>query len=147
MAQKEELFAKVVAYAAGNTLLDEHLERLRSVYPRRREAMLAALREVVPHRICWNEPAGGFFLWCHLEEGLRSKDLLAEAAQRRVAFVVGEAFHADGSGQNAFRLNFTYQDEQGIREGIRRLGQALTALLRRRQEGQVPRWEAVRPIV
>jgi 2-aminoadipate transaminase len=127
--------------------LHEHLEVLRRAYPRKCQAMLAALQESIPQGLRWNEPAGGFFLWCHLEAGLRSRDLLAEAAQRRVAFVVGEAFHADGGGQEALRLNFTYQSEQQIREGIRRIGEALSALLTDRGERQVARRGAVRPIV
>lgn len=127
--------------------LDEHIATLRQEYPRRCQAMLAALHAHIPQRLRWNEPTGGFYLWCHLEEGLQSKDLLAEAAQRRVAFVVGEAFHADGGGQDALRLNFTYQSEQGIQEGIRRLGEALTALVRGRQERQVLLREGVRPVV
>lgn len=127
--------------------LGEHITTLRQVYPRRYQAMLAALRTHVPWGLRWNEPTGGFYLWCHLEEGLRSKDLLAEAVQRRVAFVVGEAFHADGGGQDTLRLNFTYQNEQGIQEGIRRLSEALTALMRSRKERPIPQREAVRPIV
>jgi DNA-binding transcriptional MocR family regulator len=43
--------------------------------------------------------------------------------------------------------NTPAQNEQGIREGIRRLSEALTALMRSRQEHLVPRQEAVRPIV
>jgi DNA-binding transcriptional MocR family regulator len=127
--------------------LDEHLDLLRDEYPRRRDAMLSALRQVLPRKVRWNEPAGGFYLWCHLEDGLRAQDLLVESAKRRVAFVLGEAFHVDGGGQDAFRLNFTYQTEVGIREGMWRLGQALKALLRRREEHRLPRRGAVRPIV
>lgn len=126
--------------------LSEHVASLRQEYPRRCRTMLTALHDHIPRGLRWNEPTGGFYLWCHLEEGLRSKDLLAEAAQRRVAFVAGEAFHADKGGQDAFRLNFTYHNEQGIQEGIRRLGKALT-VLRGRQERQVSQQAAVRPMV
>lgn len=127
--------------------LDEHIATLRREYPRRCQAMLTALRDHIPRGLRWNEPMGGFYLWCRLEEGLRSKDLLAEAAQRRVAFVAGEAFHADGGGQDTLRLNFTYQSEQGIQEGIRRLSEALTTLMRSRQVRPALQKEAVRPIV
>ena len=109
--------------------------------------MLAALREHVPDGLRWNHPAGGFFLWCHLAAGLRSHDLLTEAGRRRVAFVQGEAFHADGGGQGSFRLNFTYQSVQAIRDGIERLGEALEVLLADRREHRVARRETVRPIV
>jgi 2-aminoadipate transaminase len=125
----------------------EHLVVLRRAYPQRLRGMLAALREHVPVGMRWNEPAGGFYLWCHLAAGLRAKDLLAEAGGRRVAFVLGEAFHADGGGQGSFRLNFTYQGGQMIQEGIRRLGEALDTLLLNRPQDRVPQRGIVRPIV
>ena len=127
--------------------LSEHVLTLRREYPIRREAMLNALRELTPRGLRWNEPLGGFYLWCHLEEGLRSRDLLELAAKHRVAFVIGEAFHADGGGQSAFRLNYTYQTTAGIREGMRRLAEALTAMMKRKQERQGPERESPRPIV
>jgi DNA-binding transcriptional MocR family regulator len=127
--------------------LHGHLETLRQVYPRKCRAMLAALGDHVPRGLRWNEPAGGFNLWCHLEDGLRAKELLLEAGRRQVAFVVGEAFHADGGGQGALRLNYSYQSEGNIRQGIRRLGEALKAL--RRDRGLRPRAQpaTARPIV
>jgi 2-aminoadipate transaminase len=127
--------------------LQEHLAALRRAYPQRLQAMLAALREYVPDGLRWNHPGGGFFLWCHLAAGLRSTDLLAEAGQRRVAFVQGEAFHADEGGQGSFRLNFTYQNVPAIREGIERLGEALEVLLADRREHRAARRGTVRPIV
>jgi DNA-binding transcriptional MocR family regulator len=127
--------------------LQEHLGTLRQVYPRKCQAMLDALRDYAPRGLRWNKPTGGFNLWCHLEHGLRSRDLLVEAGRRQVAFVVGEAFHADGGGQRALRLNYSYQSEQNIREGIRRLGEALGALLKDRGEHPAAKPMAVRPIV
>jgi DNA-binding transcriptional MocR family regulator len=127
--------------------LHEHLAALRQVYPRKCRAMLAALNDYVPQGLRWNEPAGGFNLWCHLEAGLRSKDLLTEAGQRQVAFVVGEAFHASGGGQGAFRLNYSYQSEANIREGVRRLGLALKSLRRQRGDRQLEQPATARPLV
>jgi 2-aminoadipate transaminase len=95
----------------------------------------------------WNEPDGGLHLWCHLEGGLRTRDLLAEAARRRVAFVAGEAFHADGGGENALRLNFSYPDRDGIREGVRRLDEAMAVLMRGQEERLAVQLETARPIV
>jgi DNA-binding transcriptional MocR family regulator len=127
--------------------LHEHLRTLRQVYPRKCRVMLAALDDHVPQGLRWNEPAGGFNLWCRLEAGLRSKDLLIEAGQRHVAFVVGEAFHADGGGQGAFRLNYSYQSEGNIREGVRRLGEALKSLRRERGARQLEQPAIARPLV
>jgi DNA-binding transcriptional MocR family regulator len=130
-----------------NGSLHEHLMAVRQVYPGKCQAMQAALREHISQGLRWNEPGGGIYLWCQLEAGLRSKDLLAEAANRRVAFVVGEAFHADGSGQEALRLNFSYQTAHSIRAGVQRLGEALRALRKRQVAHRDARKRAVRPIV
>jgi 2-aminoadipate transaminase len=127
--------------------LHDHVLALRQVYPAKCQAMLSALRHHVPRGLHWNEPAGGFNLWCHLDPGLQSRDLLAEAAQRQVAFVVGEAFHVDGGGHRALRLNFSYPSEQTIREGIRRLADALSTLIVDRRPHQAAQPQAVRPIV
>jgi DNA-binding transcriptional MocR family regulator len=127
--------------------LDEHLAMLRRAYPQRLAITLSALRECVPHGMRWNEPAGGLHLWCQLEEGLRTRDLLAEAARQRVAFVAGEAFHADGGGENALRLNFSYPNRDGIREGVRRLGEAISLLRRGQEKRQAVQLETARPIV
>jgi DNA-binding transcriptional MocR family regulator len=127
--------------------LREHLATVRGGYARKCGTMLAALEEHGSTSMRWNRPAGGFNLWCHLEAGLRSKDLLVEAAKRNVAFVVGEAFHADGGGQDAFRLNFSYQDEPGIREGVRLLGEALKAMRRTQARRRAEQRGMARPIV
>jgi 2-aminoadipate transaminase len=131
----------------GQGWLDEHLEVLRQAYPHRLATALSALHEYVPRGMRWNQPAGGLHLWCHLEGGLRARGLLAEAARRRVAFVAGEAFHADGGGENALRLNFTYPSEESVREGVRRLGEAVTVLIRGQEEQHAVQLETARPIV
>jgi DNA-binding transcriptional MocR family regulator len=127
--------------------LEEHLAMLRQAYPRRLEAMLSALREFVPRGMRWNQPAGGLHLWCHLQGGLRTRDLLVEAARRRVAFVAGEAFYADDGGQSELRLNYSYCEKEEIREGVQRLGESLAVLLRDRDKRRTPQLEGGRPIV
>ncbi len=127
--------------------LHEHLATLRQAYPRKCQTMRAALQEQIRWGMRWNRPAGGMNLWCHLEAGLRSQDLLTEAAKRKVAFVVGEAFHADGAGHDALRLNFSYQSETQIQTGIRRLGEALEVVRKSQQERRATRQAAAQPIV
>lgn len=48
------------------------------------------------------------------------------AVERKVAFVPGAPFFTTpGKGQNTFRLNFSAEPEERIREGIKRLGDLL----------------------
>jgi DNA-binding transcriptional MocR family regulator len=127
-------------------LLDKHLARLREIYPRRRDAMRAALKRHCPPDMMWNRPEGGFYLWCRLPQGLHARELLAEAARRQVAFIVGEAFHVDGGGREWMRLNFTYHTEETITDGVKRLGQAMETLLQT-QRVQPAEALSLRPIV
>jgi DNA-binding transcriptional MocR family regulator len=49
--------------------------------------------------------------------------LLARSIEQiRVAFVPGVAFHADGTGRNTIRLNFSLPDAEAIDTGMQRLG-------------------------
>ena len=129
--------------------LDKHLDRVRGLYQQRRDAMLAALVEYVPAGLEWDEPQGGFNLWCRLPSGLKARQLMAEAAAKRVALVPGEVFYPDGGGQEEMRLNFSCPPVAHIEEGIQRLGVALTALLKKRKSVEEPRGVefAAQPIV
>jgi DNA-binding transcriptional MocR family regulator len=54
--------------------------------------------------------------------------LLAKSLETaKVAFVPGQAFFADGSGANTFRMSFSRADDQLIEEGIRRLADLIAA--------------------
>jgi DNA-binding transcriptional MocR family regulator len=137
--------------------LDKHLDHVRDLYRQRRDAMLAALRHVEdtalinhgPAGLEWDEPQGGFNLWCRLPSGLKARQLMAEAARQSVALVPGEVFYPDGGGQEEMRLNFSCPPVALIEEGVQRLGVALTTLMRR-QKREEPDWEAeveTQPIV
>jgi 2-aminoadipate transaminase len=108
--------------------LDAHVRTLCGAYRQRRDAMLAALDELMPAGATWTRPEGGMFVWVTLPEGFDSVALLAEAVRRRVAFVPGTAFHAGGGGTRSLRLNFTNSRPETIREGVGRLAAALDEL-------------------
>lgn len=109
-------------------LLADHIEELRRVYPRRRDLMLSAIEHHCTGMLTCDRPAGGFYLWCRLADGLRARDLLPEAARRGVAIVPGASFHPDGEGEATLRLNFTQPPEEEIEEAIARLGDAIETL-------------------
>jgi 2-aminoadipate transaminase len=108
--------------------LDAHIDRLRDVYRKRRDAMLRALEASFPPEVTFTRPAGGLFLWVELPQGLDARRLLERAIDERVAFVPGECFFPDGGHENTLRLNFSAMPEERITEGIRRLGQVLSTV-------------------
>jgi 2-aminoadipate transaminase len=100
----------------------------RELYRERRDAMLTALDDLLP-MARWNVPAGGFYVWVRLPEGLDSKAMLPRAVSERVAFVPGTAFYAGGEGRDHMRLSYCYPTPERIREGVRRLSGVIEAEL------------------
>lgn len=92
----------------------------RNMYRERRDAMISALADNLP-QLSWNVPAGGFYVWVTLPEGLNSKAMLPRAVTHRVAYVPGTGFYGDGQGTANMRLSFCYPPPERIVEGIRRL--------------------------
>ena len=88
--------------------------------------MLAALQKYMPEGVSWTKPEGGMFVWVTLPAGMDGARLLARSIEtEKVAFVPGQAFHADGSGANTLRLSFSCADAATIEEGISRLGRLI----------------------
>jgi 2-aminoadipate transaminase len=73
----------------------------------------------------WTKPDGGLFLWVVLPEHMDTDEMFYEAIEQNVAYVVGSAFHSDGGGRNAMRLNFSYPTKDEIVEGVRRLAKVI----------------------
>lgn len=107
--------------------IDRHIQTIRAVYKKQRDAMVSSIEKYLPSDIQCTRPEGGMFLWLTLPEGLSSMELFEDAIQENVAFVPGLPFYVDGSGANTMRLNFSNVGEEAIEEGIRRLAKVLSS--------------------
>lgn len=119
---------RVVSAYLETGALPAHLERMRGEYGRRRDAMLAALREHLPPGARWNLPTSGMFVWLELPEGLDASELLRTAVEtEQVAFSPGVIFCAGEpeKGRRCMRLSFPNHSPERIEEGVRRLGRAI----------------------
>jgi 2-aminoadipate transaminase len=108
-----------------NGYLEHHVQEIKTFYKERRDVMLRALEEHFPSDAHFTRPAGGLFVWAELPRHVDTRELLIEAVQERVAFVPGQGFHPDNSGTNTMRLNFSNVPPDQLREGVRRLGNAI----------------------
>ncbi len=131
MKQASDLHSPTINQIAINTvarsIFHDHVKKLRDTYKKRRNYMLNALMQYMPNGVEWTKPEGGMFIWLTLPDDIDGAALLAKSLEtQRVAFVPGRAFHADGSGGNTIRLNFSLPDEATINEGIKRLGALLS---------------------
>jgi 2-aminoadipate transaminase len=116
---------------AVRTYLDSHdwkhqVGVFREMYRERRDAILAALNDMLPGA-SWNVPGGGFYVWLKLPGNLDAKAMLPRAVTQRVAYVPGTAFYADDQGRDHVRLSYCFPTPERIREGIRRLATVVDA--------------------
>ncbi len=124
-------FNQMVIYeVAKDGFINDHINKLRTVYSKRRDTMLAALDQYMPPEVRWTHPSGGLFLWMHLPEGTDVRALFEEAVRRNVAFVPGNAFFTTPDPPPTARLNFSCMPEEAIVEGIRRLSEAIKDMQR-----------------
>ncbi len=108
--------------------LDEQVARARTIYTRRRDAMLDAMDRVLPAGLQWTRPGGGFFTWLTLPEGVDATALAPQAMARGVAYVPGQPFFARGvDGRRYLRLSYSYVAVEDIDEGLRRLSAVISA--------------------
>ncbi|MCW2884007.1 MAG: putative transcriptional regulator, GntR family [Streptosporangiaceae bacterium] len=103
----------------------QQIKEFRELYRERRDAMLESLEALMPAGSTWTRPAGGFFVWLTLPEGLDSKAMAPRAIANRVAYVPGTGFYGNGSGQAHLRLSYCYPEPERIHEGIRRLASVI----------------------
>jgi 2-aminoadipate transaminase len=102
--------------------IDEHLKKIIELYGRKQRIMVKSMNEKMPKEyIRWPVPEGGMFLWATLHENINTTDMFHDAIAQNVAYVIGSAFHADGSGTNCMRLNFTHAEDEKIVAGVGRL--------------------------
>ena len=125
----QPFFSRVVERYCADGRLDAHIRELNVLYRRKRDLMLEAMRRELPAGWSAAVPQGGFFIWCRLPEGMSAEALLKQAEAAGVTFVPGTQFFANGQGDDAIRLAFSFQSEERIAEGIARLGAAMRALL------------------
>ncbi|RAY14711.1 PLP-dependent aminotransferase family protein [Actinomadura craniellae] len=99
----------------------QQIKAFRELYRERRDTMLDSLADLMPEGCAWTRPAGGFYVWLTLPEGLDAKAMAPRAIAARVAYVPGTGFYADGTGHRHMRLSYCYPEPARIREGVRRL--------------------------
>jgi len=106
-------------------LLVKHIEKIKTMYREKRQIMLDTLEKYMPKSVSWTKPEGGLFLWMRLPETMDSTELFKKAVENNVAYVIGSAFHHDGSGKNTLRINFSYPTKEQIVEGVKRLSEVI----------------------
>lgn len=107
--------------------LDAHVEKIKAVYVKRRDAMLKTMEETFPEDVKFTHPEGGLFTWCVLPEYMDAKVIAPQCLEKNVAYVPGGSFFPNGGKENHFRLNYSCMPEEKIVEGITKIAEVLKA--------------------
>jgi len=117
--------ATVERYMAAGRL-KRHLPHIVAAYAERARATREALATELGGRFQCNVPQGGMFMWGRLAGERDARTLLKHAIANKVTFVPGDIYFADRSDPLALRLSFSTPTPEQIREGVRRIGHAMT---------------------
>jgi len=122
----------LAAYLLSDGHIDRQIEISKMLYMRKCEVMLKALERFMPRvdGVSWSRPDGGMFLWLRLPDYMDTAEMIHDAVELNVAFVVGCGFFHDGSGKNTMRLNYSYPTEERIIEGVGRIARLVKKRLR-----------------
>ena len=107
--------------------INDSIAHVKRALRERRDALVGALNRYIGENARFVPPEGGYFLWVELAEEVDTELLLASASERGVVFVKGSDFMLEG-GRNALRLAYSGVTPDQIDEGVRRLGEALSAI-------------------
>ena len=109
--------------AAGE--LPAQIARVRDFYREKRGTMIEALEEHFSARATWTPADGGLFTFVTMRDNIDTASRVPDAVASGVAYIPGTPFFVDGTGQNTMRLTFAKENDERIREGIKRLAAVL----------------------
>jgi DNA-binding transcriptional MocR family regulator len=121
------MVAQAIVYqfcASGD--IDRSIATVCTALGDRARVLASELRAQIPG-VRFTEPDGGYFLWVEFPEDVDVDALAPEAERRGVAVVKGTEFLLEG-GRHALRLAYSGVGPDQIREGVRRLGDAVRAI-------------------
>jgi len=118
-----------------NGFVEKHIDVLRAKYKSTCSALCDAINEFVQpalredEELIYNRPKGGFFCFVTLPDRFDTEELLQSAkSEFGVAYFAGRHFSPNkDSFQNCLRLCFAFLEPEQIRNGVRRLSNAIKA--------------------
>lgn len=106
-------------------LLPDHIRSICEEYGVKMKRMLKCL-EAFPDAVRFTRPQGGLFIWVELPSGVDTVQMLQKAVSRKVAYVPGTSFCADGGHLNTLRLNFSNSTPEQMDTGMGLLNEIIT---------------------
>jgi 2-aminoadipate transaminase len=110
-------------------LIEQIQPRIVALYRSRRDALCAAMAEHLSAWFQWEIPSGGMFVWAVARDPAFDTDVLLKCAMEAgVCVTPSSVFDATGQNRRAIRINFTRNEPEKLREGVKRLAAAVRAM-------------------
>jgi DNA-binding transcriptional MocR family regulator len=111
--------------------IEQHIRLIRQTYLRKKELMLATIRQTFPQDIRFTDPSGGLFTWLTFPDGFDAAKFMLEQSlpKAKVAYVPGATFFPLKQETNHARVSYSTQQDEIIVKGITALGQLLKSEL------------------
>jgi DNA-binding transcriptional MocR family regulator len=116
----------------------KQLSHMKKIYFNRYQIMLEMLEKYLPRGVNYYVPKGGILFWIELPKGRDSRDFFEYVGQRKIAIVPGDLFYYSDIKSNAFRLSIAAVSDKEIENGIRLLGESLSAYLSQQKQQTLP---------
>lgn len=116
----------------------KQLSHMKKIYFTRYQIMLEMLEKYLPRGVNYYVPKGGILFWIELPKGRDSRDFFEYVGQRKIAIVPGDLFYYSDIKSNAFRLSIAAVSDKEIENGIRSLGESLSAYLSQQKQQTLP---------
>lgn len=125
--QPSHLSLMAIDYFLDSNPISDHIAQINANYREKCALMLERLAVDMPSDVTFTQPAGGFFIWVTLPEGMDATTLLAGPVltEAKVIYVPSEMQYASRQVKNHFRLNFTSATPEQINAGIASLANIL----------------------
>lgn len=121
------MLSQIVAHKfITNPDYPNHIERCRKLYGKKCQLMLDCIKEYFPETVSYTKPQGGLFLWCDMNNGVDTLEVMKKCVDRGVAIIPGYTFMTDmKKPTSTFRLNYSIPSEEEIRKGIKIVGDVI----------------------
>lgn len=97
----------------------ENARKITDLNRRKRDLMCSCLEPLRQLGLTFEKPRGGVYVWCTLPEGVDCKDVVAHCSRQGVSMIPGDIFYPHhNSGQSNIRLNYSFEPEERIRQGM-----------------------------
>lgn len=121
------LSQNVTAELFSSGLYYEHNNIMRQNVKLRRDITISALKKYFTSMATWNIPAGGYFVWLKLNEGISMHNLFIKALSKKILIHPGDLYEFHSN--QYIRISYSYASLNEIEYGIKILSELVAEQL------------------